>query len=130
MDGRRSTLRTSERGYGPAGHKRVRAAHEPLVASGAALCARCGEPILPTVPSTSDTTTSSASLHRPRASRLQPRHRRSQAQGLSPHLVETVGRRSSAGDDGQPRRRTRRGPRRKRSLGDRFAGETSATSRG
>ena len=44
------TLRsTTARGYG-ASHQRIRERYRPLVESGQALCARCGEPISPNEP--------------------------------------------------------------------------------
>ncbi len=41
--------RTVSRGYGAA-HKRLRAKLSPIVASGAAVCSKCGEPIKPGEP--------------------------------------------------------------------------------
>ena len=41
---------TTERGYGWTVHQRLRARLDSVVKSGAATCARCGEPILPDEP--------------------------------------------------------------------------------
>lgn len=42
-----ATASTTARGYG-ASHQRMRKKYRPLVESGQAVCARCGEPIAPT----------------------------------------------------------------------------------